>query len=170
LWRIGGREVPPDALVLLVGPAGCGKSTLAGAAFPPGAVLSSDAFRAIVADDASDQAATRDAFGVLHAAAGARLRRGLLTVIDATNLLAASRRPLLRLAEQHGRPRVAIVLEAPLDVCLARNASRPVRSVPAGVVRRQHARLGAALRDLRAEGYLHVIRLGADGAPLQEAR
>jgi protein phosphatase len=168
--RVGDRTVPADALVLLVGPAGCGKSTLAARLFPPRAILSSDAFRALVADDESDQAATPDAFRVLHAAAAGRLRRGLLTVIDATNLLAASRRPLLRLAEQHGRPRVAIVLDTPLAVCLDRAAARAGRSVPPEVVRRHHARLAPALRELATEGYLAIIRLGSDGRPLQEAR
>ncbi len=71
---LGRRRViialPPDALVLLVGPSGAGKSTFAARHFAPTEVLSSDAMRAMVADDPMDQAATDAAFELLHTAAG----------------------------------------------------------------------------------------------------
>ena len=57
--------LPPDALVLLVGPSGAGKSTFAARHFAPTEVLSSDAMRALVADDPMDQAATDAAFELL---------------------------------------------------------------------------------------------------------
>jgi protein phosphatase len=56
--------LPDRCLVLLVGPAGCGKSTFARRHFRPTQVLSSDFFRGLVADDEADQAASRDAFEV----------------------------------------------------------------------------------------------------------
>jgi predicted kinase len=153
--------------VLLVGASGCGKSTWAAGRFEPHEVLSSDAFRAVVAGDPADQSATADAFRLLHAAARARLRRGLLTVIDATNLTTSARGSLLRLARAAGRPAVAVVFDVPLERCLANNARRPDRQVPEAVVRRhvgQLARTRAALVD---EGYaaIHVV-----GAPDVEPR
>jgi predicted kinase len=154
--------LPGDALVLLIGPSGSGKSTFASRTFAPSAVLSSDAFRALVADDPSDQAATADAFRVLHAVARARLRRGLLTVVDATNLLAGSRRPLLRLAAASGRPVVALLFETDLETCLRWNASRPDRSVPERVVRQHHGQLREARRQLTGEGILSVVSLTRD--------
>ena len=78
--------IPELSLVVLVGPSGCGKSTFARKHFKPTEVLSSDFCRALVSDDENNQAATRDAFEVLHFIAAKRLAAGKLTVIDATNV------------------------------------------------------------------------------------
>jgi predicted kinase len=144
--------VPVDGLVLLVGPSGAGKSTFAARWFPPEAVLSSDAHRARVSGEEADQSATRAAFRLLHGAADARLAAGRLTVIDATNLLASARAPLLVMAERHARPTVALVFDLPLATCLVRNAQRPGRQVGDWVIRRQHAALRHALPQLGREG------------------
>ena len=148
--------LPADALVLLVGPSGSGKSTWAASRFRPASILSSDAFRALVAGDAADQSATADAFKVLDVVARARLRRGLLTVIDATNLTERARRSLLRRADAAGRPAVAVVFDVTLERCLAQNEARPDRRVPADVVRRHHRELQQALQRLPAEGYAAI--------------
>jgi protein phosphatase len=154
-------EWPPAALVLLVGPSGCGKSTWAADRFGAEEILSSDAFRAMVAGDATDQTASADAFRLLHQALRARLRRGLRTVVDATNLTAGARRSLRRMADQAERPTIAVVFEASLALCLARNAARPGRQVPEAVVIRQHRQLRATLDALAGEGYLEVRVVGA---------
>jgi protein phosphatase len=153
--------VPRDALVLLMGAAGAGKSTYASGHFPAATILSSDAYRERLSGDAADQTATGEAFRLLHAHAGERLAAGLLTVIDATNVLAASRAALMALAAVHGRPAIAIVLDEPLAVCLERNALRAGRTaVPQWIVQRQHAALRRALPQLSAEGFraVHVVR------------
>ena len=162
-------ELPPNGLVLLVGPAGSGKSTWARRHVRAGAVLSSDDFRALVADDATDQAATADAFRALHAVARARLRRGLLTVVDATNLTASARRALRQLAARAGRPTMAVVFDVSLERCLAQNAARSDRRVPEDVVRRHHGQLREAITAVPIEGYdeVRIIRdadLGSDEA------
>jgi predicted kinase len=153
---------PPDALVLLVGAAGCGKSTWAAQRFAPSQVLSSDAFRAIVAGDAADQSATSDAFRLLHQAVRARLRRGLLTIVDATNLTAASRRGLLGYAKRAGRPGLAVVFDVPLARCLEQNAARTERQVPEDVVRRHHRALQGTMALLPREGYAEIRVVTAD--------
>ncbi len=152
-------SLPVDALIVLVGPSGSGKSTWAAQHFAPGAVLSSDAFRELVAGDAADQAATAEAFRVLHLVASARLRRGLRTVVDATNLTGRARRSLLRLAAEARRPVVAVVFDISLPRCLRQNAARPHRRVPEDVVRRHHRELESALTRLPHEGFatVHVI-------------
>lgn len=152
-------DLPSDALVLLVGPAGAGKSTWAAAHVPATEVLSSDHFRGLVAGDATDQSASADAFMVLHAIARARLRRGLRTIIDATNLSLGGRRQLLRMATSAGRPAVAVVFDVSLERCLAHNARRRGRLVPEEVVRRHHRELQAALPRLQDEGFqaIHVV-------------
>ncbi len=139
-------------LVLLVGPSGSGKSTWAARHHAPTEVVSSDALRAMVSDDAADQEATADAFRLLHAIVRARLRRGLTTVVDATNLTDRARRPLLSVVAATGGSVTAVVFDVPIEVCLARNAARTDRVVPADVVRRHHALLPGAVAALRRAG------------------
>src|SRR5262249_18188233 len=78
-------KIPKLSLVVLIGPGGSGKSPFARKHFRHSEVLSSDFCRGLVSDDENDQAATMDAFEVLHYVASKRLARGRLTVIDATN-------------------------------------------------------------------------------------
>ena len=158
---------PSDALVLLIGPAGCGKSTWAARHFRPDQVLSSDAFRAIVAGDAADQSATADAFRLLHQAARSRVRRGLLTVVDATNLTSTARARLLGHARLAARPAVAVVFDIPLARCLAQNAARAERQVPEAVVRRHHRQLQETLAALPHEGYAQIRFVPAADRPGQ---
>ena len=65
--------IPKLSLVVLIGPSGSGKSTFARKHFLPTEVLSSDACRALVSDDETNQAVTHDAFEVLHLIAAKRL-------------------------------------------------------------------------------------------------
>ena len=152
-------DLPRDALVLLVGPSGAGKSTWAAASFAAGDVLSSDAFRALVAGDAADQAASADAFKVLDTVTRARLRRGLFTVVDATNLTTSARRGLLGDAKRAGRPAIALIFDVSLERCLAQNARRPGRQVPDDVVRRHHQQLQDAIERIPDEGFTRVVTL-----------
>src|SRR5437763_618987 len=126
--------LPELPLVLLIGPSGSGKSTFASRHFTPTAILSSDFCRGLVRDDENDQAASRDAFDVLHLIAARRLAAGRLTVIDATNLQADGRKPLLILANKYHVPLVAIVFALPEEICQGQNQQRPARVVPPAVV------------------------------------
>ncbi|MGY1856022.1 polynucleotide kinase-phosphatase [Modestobacter sp. SYSU DS0290] len=153
--------VPELALVVLIGASGSGKSTFARAHFRPTQVLSSDVCRGLVADDEDDQAATPDAFAVLHFIAATRLRAGRLTVVDATNVKREDRASLVQLARDHDVLPVAIVLDLPEGVCQERNAARTDRDLDPGVVRRQRAELRRGLRGLSREGFRKVHRLGS---------
>lgn len=155
--------IPDGALVLLVGPAGSGKSTLAARVFAADEVLSSDAYREVVSGDPLDQAATEEAFARLHADLDRRLAAGRLSVVDATNVQGWARRSLLAVAARHERPTVAVVLALPLEVSLARNATRASGRVPAGVVRRHDRDLRTSLPRLFDEGYATVVVLTEPG-------
>ena len=153
--------IPELCLVALIGPSGSGKSTFASRHFKPTEVVSSDACRAMVADDANDQAATPDAFELLNYIAATRLRAGRLTVIDATSVQPAARKSLVALAREHDCLAVAIVLDMPEALCLARNRERPDRAFGAPVVRRQVEQLRRSRRGLRREGFRHVFALNS---------
>ena len=173
----GGRSVfpaltlPPDALVVLVGVAASGKSTFASRHFAATEVLSSDALRAIITDDASTQGATDDAFDLLHRILAMRLRRGRLTAVDATNVEDWARAELVAVARRHRRPAVAIVLDVPLAVALERNATRAAPRPPPAALRRQHKWLIGSIPTLAAEGFeaVHHLRSSEeiDGARVE---
>ncbi len=151
--------IPSHSLVLLIGPSGCGKSTFARHHFRPTEVLSSDHCRALIADDENDMTVTGDAFELLHFIADRRLARGRLTVVDATNVQARARRPLLELAVEHRRAAVAIVFDLPQELCLERNRVRPDRRIPPRAIRRQQEQLHESLAGLRREGFRQVYIL-----------
>jgi protein phosphatase len=128
--------VPELSLVVLIGPSGAGKSTFARQHFLPTEIVSSDACRAAVSDDENDLSATEDAFALLHYLVGLRLKRGKLTVVDATNVQVEARRALVRVARAHHVLPVAIVLNLPERLCHERNKARPDRQFGPHVVRR----------------------------------
>jgi protein phosphatase len=152
-------KVPELSLIVLIGASGSGKSTFAARNFLPTEVLSSDFCRGLVSDDENDQAATNDAFDVLHYIAGKRLAAGRLTVVDATNVQVESRRQLVALAKAHHVLAIAVVLEVPLEVCLARNEGRPDRTFGEQVVRRQLDQMRRSMRGLRKEGFHRIAVL-----------
>jgi protein phosphatase len=161
----GGRSVsrlivlPADALCLMVGISASGKTTFARQHFAATEVLSSDALRGMITDDPTAQEATDDAFDLLHRLLAMRLRRGRLTVVDATNVESWAREQLIAVARRHRRPAVAIVLEVSLPVALERNATRPAPRPPPAALRRQHRWLSESAGTLEDEGFHEVIRL-----------
>jgi protein phosphatase len=148
--------IPEFSLVVLIGPSGCGKSTFARKHFKASEVMSSDGFRALVSDDENDQSSTDDAFAALHFVAARRLARGKLTVVDATNVQAEARKPLVALAREYHVLPVAIVLDLPERVCHERNRSRPGRGFGPHIIRNQRSQLHRSLGGLRREGFRHV--------------
>ena len=172
-------ELPPAALLLLIGAAGSGKSAFAVRHLPPNAVISSDALRAELGTDEADQAVNDAVFERLRSAVDERLRVAQLVVVDATNTDWMRRSELIRSARRHGRPAVAIVFDLPLDVCLARNRAR-ARSVRPGVIQRQVEEVKRDCDRLDLEGFTAVwvlrstdqvdrLRVRIDGGPVARA-
>ena len=116
--------VPDPSLVVLIGAAGTGKSTLAARLFAADEIVSSDALRALISGDEADQRVSGLAFRILHRTVGRRLARGQLTVVDATNTDAAVRRPLVARARAAGLPVTAIVLDIERSIVTRQNAGR----------------------------------------------
>jgi protein phosphatase len=149
-------RIPELSLVVLVGVSGSGKSSFAQKHFRPTEVLSSDSCRGLVSDDENNQAATKEAFDVLHYIAGKRLAAGRLTVVDATNVQPEARKPLVALARQYHCIPAAIVLHLPEKLCHERNESRANRNFGPHVIRQQAQQLRRSLRGLEREGFRHV--------------
>ncbi len=164
--------VPELSLVVLIGVSGSGKSTFGRTHFRPTEVISSDFCRGLVADDENDQSATPQAFELLHYIAGQRLKAGRLTVVDATNVQPDARRQLVAIAREHDVLPVAIVLDVPEKVCVARNAARPDRDFGAHVIRRQRDQLRRGLKGLQREGFrtVHTLRGEDEAADVSIAR
>ena len=152
---------PELSLIVLMGASGAGKSTFARQHFKPTEILSSDYFRGLVSDDENDQAATKDAFDVLHYILGKRLAAGKLTVIDATNVQPKSRKPLLKFAKQYHCFATAIVFNLPEAVCHERNKQRPNRQFGSHVVRNHTRSLKRSLRNLKREGFRFIYKLSS---------
>lgn len=154
--------IPEPALVLLIGPAGAGKSTFAAAHFRAVEIVSSDALRGLLSNDPADQTASADAFRILTLMVAGRLKRRLTTVVDATSLRAANRRKYRELAARHGIPVVAIAFDLSPREYHARNRDRTRRVVDDAVVETQVDMMDRALAALPREGYsaVHVVRDG----------
>ena len=149
-------NVPELSLIALIGISGSGKSTFARKHFKETEIISSDKCRAIVSDDENNQAATEDAFELLHYIAGKRLKNGLLTVVDATNIQAESRASLIRLAKHYHCIPVAIVLDVAEKICQQRNDVRPDRTFGRHVIYQQRSQLRRSLKKLKDEGFRHI--------------
>ena len=164
-------KVPELSLVVLIVASGSGKSTFARKHFKPSEILSSDFCRGLVSDDENSQEATGDAFELLHFIARKRLARGLLTVVDATNVQGEARKPLVAIAREFHCLPTAIVLNLPEKLSHERNKDRPDRAFGPHVVRQQCQQLRTSLRGLEREGFRHVFVLDSleavDGAVVE---
>jgi predicted kinase len=165
--------LPDPSLVLLIGAAGSGKTTLAARLFALDEIVSSDALRAVVSGDEADQTVSGIAFRILHRTVTRRLAAGRLTVVDATNSTPSLRRPLVARARAAGFPAVAIVLDLDPEQVRAQNAGRP-RVVDAAVVDRHLAAVRATIdgASLADEGFdpVVIVRTPAELAALDVDR
>src|SRR5687768_16372379 len=154
-------KIPELSLVVMVGVTGSGKSSFARKHFKPTEVLSSDFCRGLVSDDENNQAATNDAFDLLHFIARSRLKRGNLTVVDATNVQPEARKLLVEIAREYHALPVAIVVNVPERLCHDRNASRPDRAFGPHVIRQHSSQHRRTLRGLGREGFRYVYVLNS---------
>lgn len=152
-------NIPEMSLVVLIGASGSGKSTFGRKHFKATEVVSSDFCRSLVSDDENSQEASGDAFDLLHYMTGLRLKRGNLTVVDATNVGQENRKPLVSLARKYHVLPVAIVFDLPERVCQERNAGRPDRNFGPHVVRRHSQMLRRSIPGLKKEGFRHIFVL-----------
>lgn len=150
-------NIPELSLVVLIGISSSGKSTFAKKHFKPYETVSSDICRGIIANDEGSQEATKDAFALLRYIIEVRLKNGLLTVVDATNIRPEDRKRLIQIArDQHVLP-VAVVFDLPEKLCQERLANRTDRNFGNHVIRRQKQTMRKGLRGLKREGFRQVV-------------
>ena len=155
-------SVPNLSLVVLVGASGAGKSTFGKKQFEEFEVISSDYCRGLVSNDENDQTATKEAFDLLHTIVAKRLKKGLLTVVDATNVQPEARKPLIKLARDYHAIPVAIVFDLPQKVSEERNKTREDRNFGGHVIRQQKSQLRRSVKSLKREGFRHIINLNSE--------
>ncbi len=166
-------EVPRGALVLLVGARASGKTTFALRSFRPTEVVSEARLCAAISDRERDPAAASATRALLERVVEERLRRGLLTCVDADLLGEEARAPLLRLAARHHASVVALGLRLPAAVCLERLVLAPGegRVAAAAAVREQATRaLPAALAALRRRKRVRVVELAPEAVERAQVR
>lgn len=149
-------ELPSPCLVVLVGPGASGKSTWAAAHFPPGAVVASDALRALVGTGPDDIVASADAFALLDETVRRRLARHLTTVIDTLGLDPIRRKAWRESARAADVPAVAVTFDTPAAECRARNRARH-SPIPADALTTQLRERVAAKDQLANEGWDLVL-------------
>jgi protein phosphatase len=155
-------SIPEFSLVVLIGASGSGKSTFAARHFKPNEIISSDTCRAMVSNDENDQAASAEAFALARYIAEIRLRNGLLTVIDATNVQESSRKDWIRLAREYHCLPVALVIDTPETICTQRNRQRTDRTFGAHVIPQQISQLRKGIKRLKQEGFRNIIQLQSE--------
>lgn len=146
-------NIPELSLVVLVGASGSGKSTFAKKWFRPSEIVSSDAIRLMLSNDENTPGISEDAFELLHLIIAKRLKRGLLTVVDATNVNTQYRKQLVSLAREYHVLPVAIILNMSDRVCQDRNKLRTDRDLPSRVIKGQMMALKSGISKIREEGF-----------------
>jgi len=152
------RLIRPS-LVLLCGPAACGKSTFAQRHFRPTQIISSDWARGRVCDDERDQRFNTQAFALVRYLTELRMGLNRLCVVDSTALTPAHRREFLELAKRFQVPCVIFLFDVPLEKCIERDRLRE-RSVGAPVIERHYLAFGQTKTEIQQEGFDQIIELG----------
>ena len=150
-------RLPDPCLVVLVGASAAGKSHWAGEFFDADQVVSSDRLRAVVGTGERDLRASKDAFELLDLIVAKRLARKLTTVVDTTGLEPGRRANWRALAERHGIPAYAIVLDTAAKVVRERNRAS-ASPIPSKVLSGQLREVEGVLERLTGEGFAGVHR------------
>jgi F420-dependent oxidoreductase-like protein len=160
-------ELPSPCLVVLVGPAGSGKTRWATQHFP-GRVVGSDALRAIAGEGEDDLRASVDAFALLDDIVERRMRRRLTTVVDTLGNDPARRQRWRAMAAKHDMPCHAVVIATSAADTRRWNKGRDKR-VPEAVLRSQLAEFTGVADAVRAEPFDAVHQITPFVEPLQVA-
>ncbi len=151
------RVLRPSVLVLC-GPAACGKSTFAARHFRSTQVISSDFCRQLVCDDETDQRYHAQTFALLNFLIGQRLSINRLCVVDSTALTPGARKSLLDLGRKYRVRTELFIFDIAIEKCLDHDRSR-ARSVGPKVIEEQYRLFKQVQGTVRSEGFDQVVEL-----------
>lgn len=151
-------------VTVMIGAPGAGKTTLAkrlAATVDDAEIISLDGIRARIGTGPGDPAATAAAVTEALAALDQRCADRRTTIMDATNTIPEHRKTITAVAVRHHIPVLAVVLDTPLALCLARQRPRTEdQRVPDERVRAYHTQVRESLPSLVTEDYagVHIFR------------
>lgn len=160
-------QIPQRTLVVLSGPAGAGKSTFAqriiathqDRGFQPTMIVSSDACRALVCDDETNQQVNRDTFDLFHYIINKRMYQSRFTIADSTALRPDARRRLLEVAQRHSYHTCLLIFNISPAICLQRDQKR-ARLVGEQVITYHAGLLQQTIQNAPGEGWHQIYILG----------
>ena len=151
------RVLRPSVIVLC-GPAACGKSTFAARHFRPSHVISSDFCRQLVCDDETDQRYHSQTFALLSFLIGQRLSINRLCVVDSTAITPGARKSLLDLGRKYRVRTELFLFDTAFEKCLERDRSR-ARSVGRKIIEEQCRLFKQAQEAVQSEGFDRILEL-----------
>ena len=150
-------------LIVLAGPAGCGKSSWA-EALPDIPKVSSDAIREELFGDENAQLDPSLVFSTAYERAKALLDEGRSVIFDATNCRKIYRKNLLYEVGAHAGKKICVVYGGSLETCLKQNVQRE-RTVPERVVKGMYFGLRKD-PPTTEEGFDMIFKLDPDSATI----
>ena len=154
------RVLRPSVIVLC-GPAACGKSTFATRHFRASHIISSDFCRKLVCDDETDQRYNLQTFALLNFLIGQRISINRLCIVDSTALTPGARKSLLDLGRKYRVRTELFMFNIALEKCLERDGTRS-RSVGARVIEEQYRLFKHAQKSVGSEGFDQIVELQED--------
>ena len=163
--KAGGKSLRllRPSIVVLCGPAACGKSTFAQRHFRPTQIVSSDWARAHVCDDERDQRFNTQAFALVHFLVEQRLMANRLCVVDSTALTPQARKELLDLARKYQVPSTLLLFNVALETCVQRDQNRQ-RSVGRAIIERHYRAFEETKAALGQEGFDQVVEIPGEAS------
>jgi len=164
-------KIQPNSLIIPVSPSAGGKSSFGRKHFGEQAIISSDHCRMLVGGDETRQDINQQAFELFHNIIDTRMKLGVLTFADATNLEVRARKALYAIAERYKRPIHVLVMDAPLEILLENNQKRE-RKVPEYVLERHitrfHGEADKAIQEAEAPNrYVTCLQFPYNTAQIQ---